>query len=41
MDEKEKLIQQKDYLFGEGSLGYVEKGIFNFKENKYKYKIGG
>lgn len=33
MDEKEKLIQQKDYLFGEGSLGYVEKTLFAMDQN--------
>lgn len=26
--EKEDLIKQRDYLFGEGSLGYVEKMLF-------------
>lgn len=26
--EKEELIKQRDYLFGEGSLGYVEKMLF-------------
>ena len=26
--EKQELIQQRDYLFGEGSLGYVEKMLF-------------
>lgn len=27
-EEKQALIDQKDYLFGEGSLGYVEKTLF-------------
>ena len=27
--EKQELIEQKDYLFGEGSLGYVENSICN------------
>lgn len=26
--DKQELIQQRDYLFGEGSLGYVEKMLF-------------
>lgn len=26
--QKEELIKEKDYLFGEGSLGYVEKTLF-------------
>lgn len=27
-EEKQQLLEQKDYLFGEGSLGYVEKTLF-------------
>ena len=27
-EEKKKLIEERDYLFGEGSLGYVEKMLF-------------
>ena len=27
-DKKQKLLEQKEYLFGEGSLGYVEKTLF-------------
>lgn len=27
-EEKQKLLDQRDYLFGEGSLGYVEKMLF-------------
>lgn len=27
-EEKQQLIEQRDYLFGEGSLGYVEKMLF-------------
>ena len=31
--EKQELIEQKDYLFGEGSLGYVEKTLFAMDTN--------
>ena len=31
--EKQDLIEQKDYLFGEGSLGYVEKTLFAMDTN--------
>lgn len=31
--EKQELIQQRDYLFGEGSLGYVEKMLFAMDTN--------
>lgn len=31
--EKEELIKQRDYLFGEGSLGYVEKMLFAMDTN--------
>ncbi len=31
--EKQELLQQRDYLFGEGSLGYVEKMLFAMDTN--------
>lgn len=31
--EKQDLLQQRDYLFGEGSLGYVEKMLFAMDTN--------
>lgn len=31
--QKQELIEQKDYLFGEGSLGYVEKTLFAMDTN--------
>lgn len=31
--KKQELIEQKDYLFGEGSLGYVEKTLFAMDTN--------
>lgn len=31
--EKQELMEQKDYLFGEGSLGYVEKTLFAMDTN--------
>lgn len=31
--EKEDLLKQRDYLFGEGSLGYVEKTLFAMDTN--------